>query len=396
MLSTKKILQFLTGLLVLILSSISGQIEIVQAQESDPIVRAVLFYSPSCPHCTQVREEFLPLLKETYGEQVQLLEIDTSTDGVDLYFAAVEDFEIPPARQGVPAVIVEDQLLVGSFEIPDQLPGIIDRGLKSGGISWPEITGLENWIPAEYAAGELLENQNPLETPAATQNQTNLNLTDTPDPIFTITAEPGDQENSLISSEDDFEQANFISELEAKFRRDLTGNTISVFILLGMLGALAAGLLPIIKTQSISKPWPLWIIPVLSVIGLGVAGYMSFVEVTKTAAVCGPVGDCNTVQSSPYAMLFGFLPVGVLGLLGYMAILTAWLGYWIGKGWIKDISGQALWLFSLFGLIFSIYLTFLEPFVIGATCAWCLSSAVIITLQYLAASSWVVQSWGNS
>ena len=32
---------------------------------------------------------------------------------------------------------------------------------------------------------------------------------------------------------------------------------------------------------------------------------------------------------------------------------------------------------------FSIYLTFLEPFVIGATCLWCLSSAVIMTLLYL-------------
>jgi uncharacterized membrane protein len=36
---------------------------------------------------------------------------------------------------------------------------------------------------------------------------------------------------------------------------------------------------------------------------------------------------------------------------------------------------------TLFGTLFSIYLTFLEPFVIGATCAWCLSSAVIMTIQ---------------
>ena len=35
------------------------------------------------------------------------------------------------------------------------------------------------------------------------------------------------------------------------------------------------------------------------------------------------------------------------------------------------------------GVLFSIYLTFLEPFVIGATCAWCLSSAVIMTLLLL-------------
>jgi len=31
------------------------------------------------------------------------------------------------------------------------------------------------------------------------------------------------------------------------------------------------------------------------------------------------------------------------------------------------------------GTLFSIYLTFLEPFVIGATCAWCLTSAIIMT-----------------
>ena len=39
---------------------------------------------------------------------------------------------------------------------------------------------------------------------------------------------------------------------------------------------------------------------------------------------------------------------------------------------------------SAFGLIFSIYLTFLEPFVIGATCAWCLTSAILMTMVALA------------
>ena len=38
---------------------------------------------------------------------------------------------------------------------------------------------------------------------------------------------------------------------------------------------------------------------------------------------------------------------------------------------------------ALFGTLFSIYLTFLEPFVIGATCAWCLTSAVSMTLILL-------------
>ena len=39
------------------------------------------------------------------------------------------------------------------------------------------------------------------------------------------------------------------------------------------------------------------------------------------------------------------------------------------------------------GTLFSIYLTFLEPFMIGATCAWCLASAVIMTtLMWLTAA----------
>jgi uncharacterized membrane protein len=44
---------------------------------------------------------------------------------------------------------------------------------------------------------------------------------------------------------------------------------------------------------------------------------------------------------------------------------------------------SALVVLSLCGTLFSIYLTALEPFVIGATCAWCLSSAVIVTLLLL-------------
>jgi uncharacterized membrane protein len=35
------------------------------------------------------------------------------------------------------------------------------------------------------------------------------------------------------------------------------------------------------------------------------------------------------------------------------------------------------------GVLFSIYLTYLEPFVIGAVCAWCLTSAVVMDLMLM-------------
>ena len=110
---------------------------------------------------------------------------------------------------------------------------------------------------------------------------------------------------------------------------------------------------------------------------------MAFVETTHTTAVCGPVGDCNTVQQSEYALLFGRLPIGVLGVLGYAAMLVVWVGRRWGRGSLQRLSNLALFAMALFGTLFSIYLTFLEPFVIGATCIWCLTSALCMTLILL-------------
>lgn len=51
------------------------------AQTSKPVVRAILFYSPSCPHCHMVIQEELPPLFEIYNEQLDILGIDISQPG---------------------------------------------------------------------------------------------------------------------------------------------------------------------------------------------------------------------------------------------------------------------------------------------------------------------------
>jgi uncharacterized membrane protein len=136
-----------------------------------------------------------------------------------------------------------------------------------------------------------------------------------------------------------------------------------------------------------SSRWQSIAVLLLALAGLGVAGYLTYIETTKIAAVCGPVGDCNSVQSSPYAYLFGVLPVGLLGLAGYVTILAAWLtGEWLVPRW-KAYTWLAIFGMALFGTAFSIYLTYLEPFVINAVCIWCLISAVLITLILLLSAS---------
>jgi uncharacterized membrane protein len=172
-----------------------------------------------------------------------------------------------------------------------------------------------------------------------------------------------------------------------KILRDPYGNGLSILLLLAMTAVVLAS--PKIARRAraahgeIRRPRLDALVPLLVVAGFVVAGYLSIVEVREVEAVCGPVGDCNTVQQSSYAKLFGILPIGVLGLGGFLAILTAWaLRRW-GPSRISLRAAAALLALTAFGVLFSIYLTFLEPFVIGATCLWCLSSAAIMTLLFL-------------
>jgi uncharacterized membrane protein len=165
----------------------------------------------------------------------------------------------------------------------------------------------------------------------------------------------------------------------AKLARDPAGNALAIITLLGMV--LVVSYVLVAWSHAAGEPamWQSWAIPLLSLLGLGVAGYLAYVETQQVAAMCGPVGDCNTVQQSPYAWLFGLIPIGVLGLLGYAAILIVWVVARFGHGPLAGLAWPALLAMTLSGTLFSIYLTLLEPFVIGATCAWCLTSAIVMT-----------------
>ncbi len=132
--------------------------------------------------------------------------------------------------------------------------------------------------------------------------------------------------------------------------------------------------------------WYKWTILLSAIGGLVVAGYLTFVESTRTQIACGPSGGCVTVQNSRCAVLFGILPVGILGLAGYVAILVAWIVWQYGPTSLKKIASLAIWAMCIFGVLFSTYLTFLEPFVIGATCMWCISSAVLMIILLLAST----------
>ena len=168
----------------------------------------------------------------------------------------------------------------------------------------------------------------------------------------------------------------------------LNGIWLAWIILAGMLLALIASVSVLArafqgKVVTEIKGWSAWSTPLLALLGLGAALYLTYVEGTQAQAICGPIGDCNAVQSSPYALILGVFPVGLFGALGYIAILIAWLWHRFRRDKLAEIAGPAQFGMAAFGVLYSIYLTYLEIFVIRAVCMWCLSSAVIITLLML-------------
>jgi uncharacterized membrane protein len=119
---------------------------------------------------------------------------------------------------------------------------------------------------------------------------------------------------------------------------------------------------------------------VLAVVGLGIASYLTYVHYAGIKPACTAGESCTKVQTSVYSKLAG-VPVALIGLLGYIAIVASLLA---PEG---ENSRLATMAFTLVGFGFSAYLTYRELFSIHAICEWCASSAVIMTVL-MCLSAW--------
>ena len=111
---------------------------------------------------------------------------------------------------------------------------------------------------------------------------------------------------------------------------------------------------------------------VLAVVGIAIAAYLTYVHYAGIEPACS-TGGCEVVQTSEWADVYG-MPVALLGLLGYIAILVSLLAL---RGDAQLFISATL---SLIGFAYSGYLTYQELFTIKAICQWCVASAVVLTL----------------
>jgi uncharacterized membrane protein len=128
---------------------------------------------------------------------------------------------------------------------------------------------------------------------------------------------------------------------------------------------------------------------VLALVGVGIAGYLTWVHYAGLDPVCvGGGGGCERVQSSRWAELAG-VPVAVLGLAGYVAILAS-------LALPEEQGAPAAAFLSLVGFGFSAWLTYVEIAKIDAICQWCVASAVLMTALALVSVARLLRGAGHA
>ncbi|HUG47425.1 MAG TPA: vitamin K epoxide reductase family protein [Candidatus Limnocylindria bacterium] len=128
-----------------------------------------------------------------------------------------------------------------------------------------------------------------------------------------------------------------------------------------------------------NRRWTGLLVAGLAAAGLLISLYLTVVKLSGGVPLCGPLVGCDTVNTSVYSEFMG-VPVAIFGALGSAGVLLGALVWWRSG---RRAGLLAAYLIGLASLPVLAYLTYLEIFVIGAICAWCVAYAVTVVAAWL-------------
>jgi uncharacterized membrane protein len=122
----------------------------------------------------------------------------------------------------------------------------------------------------------------------------------------------------------------------------------------------------------------------LSLAGVFIAAYLYLYKIGKIGSLACGAGGCEAVQWSPWSQIAG-IEVALIGVLGYAGLLALSLAALHPGLAHRRWPTTLLSVLAGIGVLFTVYLTYLELFVINAICRWCVASGVIILGIFLVA-----------
>lgn len=132
----------------------------------------------------------------------------------------------------------------------------------------------------------------------------------------------------------------------------------------------------------------------LAIIGLIDSVYLAWVKYADQYALCGPIGDCESVNTSQYSEIYG-IPIALLGAGAYLVIVVLLLAEKRNE-FMHEYSPLLVFGLSLIGVLYSIYLTYIEIAVLQAICPYCVISAIVLVLLLVFSTIRLVQTFHES
>jgi len=121
--------------------------------------------------------------------------------------------------------------------------------------------------------------------------------------------------------------------------------------------------------------WFLNIIRVLALVGVADSAYLTWSHFQGVTPVCAIAG-CEVVLTSSFATV-GIIPLSLLGLFYYLVVFGLTF-------WVKRAEGIAVLLSVVSaGFLTSLYLVYLQLYVIQSICLYCMISAAISVINFL-------------
>ena len=112
---------------------------------------------------------------------------------------------------------------------------------------------------------------------------------------------------------------------------------------------------------------------IISLVGLAEATYLTVLNLTGETAVCGGSPDCFKVLGSAYAKIAG-IPVAAFGILAYFGAFS--FATFAAFGYARARTLLSLTVWAMFGM--TLWLLFVQAFLLHAFCRYCLFSAALI------------------
>ena len=121
----------------------------------------------------------------------------------------------------------------------------------------------------------------------------------------------------------------------------------------------------------------------LVIIGLIIAGYLSYLKLEDAPAACVEAGpfDCNVVLNSIYSELAG-VPIAYLGF-GVYALIGLVLVFAGRYAFLEQYGSLLIFGIALFAWLFSMWLVYVQFYRLEALCPWCLSHEANFTLLFV-------------